>query len=106
MRHNLTDVYLPSCSECLCNKSSTSLPPRPLHPLLVLDSCGDSVTIDFIGPLPRDDGYNTILTITDQLNADICLIPCNNTLSVQDLAGLFFEHWYCKNGLPLEIISD
>jgi hypothetical protein len=27
-------------------------------------------------------------------------------ITAPELATLFFDHWYCKNGLPLEIISD
>src|SRR6202050_3403380 len=34
MRRNLEKAYIPSCTECLCNKSSTQKPTGPLHPLL------------------------------------------------------------------------
>ena len=27
-------------------------------------------------------------------------------ISAEKLADLFFDKWYCENGLPLEIISD
>jgi hypothetical protein len=27
-------------------------------------------------------------------------------ISAEDLAVVFFDEWYCKNGLPLEIVSD
>ncbi len=35
----------------------------PLHPLLVPDGRCDSIAIDFIGLLPKDNGFNCILTI-------------------------------------------
>jgi len=47
-----------------------------------------------------------LATITDHLGADICLIPCHNTITAPQFAALFFDHWYCENGLPREIVSD
>jgi hypothetical protein len=67
---------------------------------------GDSVTIDFIGPLPKDDGKNSIITFTDRLGSDIQLLASRTDISVEQLAYLFFDKWYCENGLPTEIISD
>ncbi|PSS05114.1 hypothetical protein PHLCEN_2v3941, partial [Hermanssonia centrifuga] len=57
-------------------------------------------------PLPEDEGFNCILTITDRIGADLRIIPCRADLSAKELATLFFRHWYCKNGLPLEVVSD
>jgi hypothetical protein len=62
--------------------------------------------MDFIGPLPLDEGYNCILSMTDRLNSDFRIIPTRIDISAEDLAVLFFNNWYCENGLPLEIISD
>jgi len=44
--------------------------------------------------------------MTDQLNADIQIMATRTDITVTDLAEIFFNRWYCKNGLPLEIISD
>ena len=62
--------------------------------------------MDFIGPLPWENSFDCILTITDQLGSNIWIIPTTCSLTVQGLANLFFKEWYCENGLPLEIISD
>jgi hypothetical protein len=35
--------------------------------LPVPDGWGDSIAIDFVEPLPEDEGYNEIITITDRL---------------------------------------
>jgi len=74
-----------------------------LHPLPILDQRGDSIAIDFIGPLPEDDGKNSIITFTDQLGSDIQLVASWTDISAEDLAYLFF---YCENGLPSEIMSN
>jgi hypothetical protein len=52
------------------NKSATTRPAGLLHPLPIPDKRGDSVTMDFVGPLPVDKGY-CILTMTDRLGADV-----------------------------------
>jgi hypothetical protein len=51
MRKELEDAYIPSCSECQQNKSPTRKPHGPLHSLPIPDKRGDSVALDFIGPL-------------------------------------------------------
>jgi len=106
MQKELESAYDPGCVECQCNKSTTSKPIGPLHPLPVPDTCGNSVTIDFIGPLPVDEGFDMIVSLTDHLGADIHILPCHSTSSTEDITCIFFNNWYCDNGLPLDIISD
>lgn len=44
--------------------------------------------------------------MTDHLGVDIQLAPCSTKMTAEDFANIFFNKWYCKNGCPLEIISD
>jgi hypothetical protein len=75
--------------------------------LPVPEKRGDSVMLNFIGPLPEDDGKNCMLIMTDCLGgSDIHIIPTCLNITAEDLAALFFEHWYCENRLPAELISD
>ena len=106
MRKHLEEAYVPSCPDCQRNKSRTNKPFGPLHPLPIPEQRGDSVAIDFIGPLPTDKGFDCIVTFTDRLNSDLQIVLTTTTLTAEDLADLFFDRWYCENGLPLEIISD
>jgi hypothetical protein len=71
MRHDLEAAYVPGCVECQRNKSATSKLSGPLHPLPVPEEHGDSVVMDFIGPLPQDGDFDMILTFTDRLGADV-----------------------------------
>ena len=64
------------------------------------------MAIDFIGPLPEDEGFNCIVTMTDRTGADVRAVPTRTDISAEEFADLFFDHWYCENGLPLEFISD
>ena len=72
----------------------------PLHPLPIPDDQGNSVTLDFIGPLPLDEGFDCILTMTDRLGSDIRIVPTKTNITTEDLAVIFFNNWYCENGLP------
>ena len=106
MCRDLEKSCIPSCVECIRNKLSTRKPTGPLHPLPVPDERGDSVAIDFIGPLPIDENYDCILTMTDCLGSNIHLIPARTTITAEELALLFFDNWYCENGLARDIVSD
>ncbi|KAJ8481084.1 hypothetical protein ONZ51_g6252 [Trametes cubensis] len=106
MRRELEELYIPSCPECQRNKSSTTKPSGPLHPLSVPDGRGNTIAIDFVGRLPKDSGFDCIATITDRLGTDLRLIPTRTDISAEDFAQLFFDHWFCENGLPTEIVSD
>ena len=103
---DLEKLYVPSCSDCQCNKSCTTKPPGPLHPLPVPDKCGDSMALDFVGPLPEDDSYNCILTMTNHLGSDYCLIPTRTDTTAKDVALLVFDNWYCENRLPSDFVFD
>jgi hypothetical protein len=106
MHRDLEEAYIPSCPDCQRNKSGTKKPAGPLHPNPIPEKRGDSVAIDFIGPLPTDQGFNCIASFTDRLGADIRLVPTRTDISAEDFALLFFDNWYCENGLPLDIFSD
>src|SRR5271168_5084187 len=90
MRTDLEKGYIPSCVPCQHNKSSTKKPTGPLHPLPFPDERCESVSMDFIGPLPTDRGHNCILTITNRLGSDIRIIPTSTSLTARELAILFF----------------
>jgi hypothetical protein len=106
MCHDLEQVYIPVCADCQHNKGNTQQPMGPLHLLPILDQQGDSVVMDFIGPLPEDEGFDCIVTFTNWLNSDLRVIPTCTDISAEDLAVIFFNEWYCENGLSLEIISN
>jgi Integrase zinc binding domain len=106
MRRDLVDSYIPGCADCQRNKYTTTRPNGPLHPLPIPDGRLESVTPDFVGPLPEEEKFNCILTMTDRLGCDLQIAPCQTDISAEQLAVIFFDRWYCENGCPLEIISD
>jgi hypothetical protein len=86
MCENIRHAYTPGCVQCQKNKcSASSKPAGLLHPLPIPDSRGNLIAMDFIGPLPEDDGFNAILTITDQIGlADIRIVPAHVDVSAAD----------------------
>ena len=88
MRKDLTRGYIPGCMDCQRNKSSTLKAARLLHPLPVPDKRFKSIALDFVGPLPKDDGFDAIVTMTDHLGADIQIEPCTTNMSAEDFAFL------------------
>lgn len=92
MWRDLEKAYIPSCATCQIDKSKTTKPVSPLHPLPVPDERCDSVAIDFIGPLPLDNGFDTIITFTDRLGSDIQIVPSVSTLTADQLADMKALH--------------
>ena len=37
---------------------------------------------------------------------DVQIIATRTDITAEELAVIFVDHWYCRNGLPLEIILD
>lgn len=106
MRKNLTSRYVLSCQDWQRNKSTMHKPAGPLHPLPIHDKRFKSIMINFISLLTPNNRYDGIVTMTDQLGADIQIIPCKTNMSAEEFASVFFDQWYCENGCPSEIISD
>ena len=106
MRKELNSLYIPSCESCQRNKSPTTRPAGPLHPLPIPERRGEVVTIDFVGPLPPDCGFDAICTATDPLGADLRVWATRTDITAEEFAVQFFDNWYCENGLPLRIVSD
>ena len=100
------NAYIRSCSTCQRYKSSTQVPAGLLHPLPVpLDRFSD-ISMDFIGPLPKSRGFDTLFVVTDRLTGYTKIEPTMQTATAKDIAELFHCTWYRQFGLPRTIVSD
>ncbi len=106
MRRDLEQAYVPACTDCARNKADTHPHKGPLHPLAVPDDRGKSVGMDFIGPLPEEDRYDYVVTMTDCLGSDVQIVPCRTDMTAEQFADIFFDNWYCENGMPEEFVTD
>jgi hypothetical protein len=67
----------------------------------------ETVALDFIVKLPVSQGYDSILTITDQgCTKAAIFIPCNEDITAEETAALYIKHVFAHFGLPTKIISD
>lgn len=64
------------------------------------------VTMDFIVKLPVLQGYNSILTTDHDCSNLVVLIPCQEGITAEGVAGLYVKHVFAHYGLPSKIISD
>lgn len=70
------------------------------------DARFEAVALDFVGPLPKEEGKDTILTMTDLLGAEVRLAPIHSSATAKEIAVVLFDEWYCENGLMRQIITD
>ena len=63
--------------------------------------------MDLITDLPLSWGFNSILVVVDHgLTKGVILLPCNKTITAEQVAELLLEHLYKRFGLPDEFISE
>jgi Integrase zinc binding domain len=91
MRDHITQ-YIKGCATCQMNKVNTNPMKPPLYPITpVTDALPfQTIALDFITKLPKSDGYNTILTITDHdCSKALIFIPCKETINSKGVAQLY-----------------
>ena len=101
--------YMQGCGECQQNKVNTHHVHANLRPIFPMPKAlpFETVAMDFIVKLPLSDGYDSILTITNHdCSKAAIFIPCNETISAEEVAGLYLTHMFKCFGLPRKIISD
>ena len=64
-------------------------------------------SMDLIMDLPFLDGFDSILVMVDcGLMKGVILLPCNKTITAEQVASLLLENLYKRFGLPDKIILD
>jgi len=64
------------------------------------------LAMDFVGPLPKAKGFDTILVMTDRLTNYVKIEPTVRTATAPMIATLVYQSWYRQFGLPAAITSD
>ena len=102
------EQYVKGCAACQANKTNT----RPLKPAMIPITPEhnlpfETVAVDFITKLPQSGKYDTIMTATchDCSKAAI-MIPCQESITAEGVAGLYLKNIYPRFGIPKKIISD
>ena len=99
--------YIAGCVECQRNKSSSQKPYGLLHPLQIPDSRWQSISLDFMMPLPKTrSGFDGILVIVDRLSKMLHCFPVHTTITGAGVAKLYLDNVFRQHGMPESIVSD
>ena len=98
--------YVRGCT--MCSKSKPSNRKLGLYtPLPIPSHPWESVSMDFVGGLPKSrKGHDYLYVVVDRLSKMCILIPCSKHITAKQTVKLFFLHVWVHFGLPISIISD
>ena len=66
-----------------------------------------TIAVDFVTKLPLSQGFDTILTVTDQgCTKAVILVPCKETDGTKEIADPFKDHVFPYSRILQKIISD
>src|ERR1700744_674017 len=102
-------LYVKGCAECQRMKSNTHPTKAPLQPIFPKPEAlpFTTVAMDLITKLPKSQGYNSILSVTDHdCTKATVLIPCKEASTAEDMAALYIKYVFVRFGLPKKFISD
>ena len=108
MKQDVTS-YIRGCTDCQRHKINTQPTKAPLSPIFPTREAMpfETVTLDFITKLPISQGYDSILTIMDHnCTKAAVFIPCKESMTAEETAGLIIQHVFPRFRLPLKFISD
>src|SRR5271168_3870177 len=99
-------TYCKSCTTCMCAKPQRHKPYGLLKQLPVPERPWNSISMDFIEPLPASSGCDSILVIVDRLTKQSIFILTTIHCTSEDLAMLLVIHVFSKHGVPEHVTSD
>jgi hypothetical protein len=98
--------YCKSCDSCQINKEPTTLPLGNPSSLPQPSATWQSYAIDFAGPFPTSQGYNTLLVILDRFSSFTFLIPVTKNITAIETYQAFHKTIIDEHGPPLSIVVD
>jgi hypothetical protein len=84
--------YIFTCDMCLCTKALHQLPIGKLHPLPVLDTPWNVVSVDFISELPEANGKDCVMVAVNSVTKRSHFVDTNTTISASSSARLYAKH--------------
>lgn len=100
-------AFVKSCVQCQANKSRTVGEAGLLQPIAPPMTKGLSITIDFVGPLPRTARRKDfIMVMVDRFSKRVWYEPTTQKVNAKQAARILFDRVVRHQGLPEVIISD
>ncbi|PLW43215.1 hypothetical protein PCANC_06998 [Puccinia coronata f. sp. avenae] len=103
---HMVNQYVDGCNACQQSKAFTQKPLGLLQPLPIPAGLWTDISYDLITDLPVLEGYDSILTVVNQLTKMANFLPCKKTLNAKDLARLMLGNVWKLHGTLKTIVSD
>jgi len=98
--------YISTYDLCLRTKLIRQAPVGELHPLQILDSQWDTLSVDFVVELPFSSGHNAVMTVVDSVSKRAHFILTHTTVTAEGAARLFLYQVWKLHGLLKCVILD
>jgi hypothetical protein len=104
--HDVRD-YVRSCVSCAQNKASNRTAADLLHPLPIPARRWETISMDFVGPLPKTSaGHDFLLVVMDKFSKMVHLFACTRVVTASQVAQLVYDGVVRLHGFPECIVSD
>jgi len=98
--------YVSICDLCLRTKLTKQALVGELHPLQILDSQWDTLSVDCVVELPSSSGHDAVITVVDLVSKRVHFIPTHTTVTAEGVARLFLHQVWKLHSLLKYVISD
>lgn len=103
-------AFCESCPTCQVSKPSNHQPYGLLETLEVPKRPWETISIDFVGPLPElktlQGTFNMILVAIDHLMSMVHLAAMKQTYRAKEVTEVIFSLVYKHHGMPSKMVSD
>jgi len=98
--------YISTCDLCLRTKPIRQALVGKLHPLWILNSQWDTLSVDFVVELPLSSGHDAVMTVVDSVSKWAHFILTHTTVTAEGAARLFLHQVWKLHGLPKCVVLD
>jgi len=98
--------YVSTCDLCLRTKLIRQALVDKLHPLRILNSQWDMLSVDFVVELPLSSRHNAVMTVVDSVSKRAHFIPTHTTVIAEGVARLFLHQVWKLHGLSKYVVLD
>ena len=100
------NLFIRSCDTCQRNKEPTTLPRGDPLSLPIPTESYPSLAIDFAGPFPKSEDFESIFVIMDRFTSYTHLVPVTTTCTASEAFQILQKTIFDVHGHPYSIVMD